>query len=236
MFCCECGKPVNGKFCSHCGTPVVTSLGATATATAPAAVPVNIPVTGPAMPPSLPATGSEPANWETEHRYEALIQVPHIRETIERHTRMAKKGVSADEINELSAKLMFHGAPIHKLAPLMQPLYSKFGMGTGKERTQEFDLPIGRVMFRMLCSLARHGQLLRGVRQGTDGCEFEAMLPSDFRSFEGEVHVTVRRGPNTVRFQTQVAAAAKIRGQLFDWGKSRNCLEELFADLQLDPG
>ena len=68
MFCCECGKPVNGKFCSHCGTPVVTSLGATATATAPGSSPREHSGDWSGNAAIVAGDGSEPANWETEHR------------------------------------------------------------------------------------------------------------------------------------------------------------------------
>ena len=64
----------------------------------------------------------------------------------------------------------------------------------------------------------------------TDGCVFEAVLPSDPMSLEGDLTVSVRRqGAGT-----EVAAATKIAGQMFDWGKSRRCLDVFFADLQLD--
>jgi hypothetical protein len=114
---------------------------------------------------------------------------------------------------------------------IAQPIYASLGVATGKEQTQVIDSPVGRVLVRVLCSLARRGQTLRGVRQATDGCFFEAVLPSDIRSFEGDVLVTVRRR----EWKTEVTAATRIKGQLFDWGKSRRSLEEFFADLQLDP-
>ena len=76
------------------------------------------------------------------------------------------------------------------------------------------------MMFRMLCSL-RHvtgscWEFARGSKM-----QFDSHAPVGFALRGRVVHVAVRRGPSTVRFQTQVAAAAKIRGQLFDWGKSR---------------
>jgi hypothetical protein len=87
-------------------------------------------------------------------------------------------------------------------------------------------------MFRLLCSMARNGQPLRHVKQAEDGCEFDAVLPSDMWALEGDLVTTVRRQG----IRTEVASAASIKGQLIDWGKSRRCLDTLFADLRLDPG
>ena len=42
--------------------------------------------------------------------------------------------------------------------------------------------------------------------------------------------VVVIGDPADIR--TDVAAATKIPGQLFDWGKSNQCLKELFDDLE----
>jgi hypothetical protein len=207
MFCSECGQPAQGKFCSHCGTPLASVIAVV-----------------------------ETTNWETEHRYEVLMRVPDFRATVERHAAMAKKGMTGEEFLQLASKFMTHGVPMDKVAALAQPLYAKWGIGTGKERVEAIDAPVGRVMLRVLCSLARHGQSLRGVKQGTDGCLFEAVLPSDFFSFEGDLLVTVRRPQNDGDAKTRVSAATKIKGQLYDWGKSRKCLDELFANLQLDPG
>jgi hypothetical protein len=47
-------------------------------------------------------------------------------------------------------------------------------------------------------------------------------------SFEGELVISFRRLSNG----TQIAAATKIRGQLYDWGKSKQQLEQLFGDIK----
>jgi hypothetical protein len=218
MYCSQCGKPAQGKFCCYCGAPlVVPSFGGDAVAVATAPEPVG--------------------NWENECRYEALVQIPHIRATIERHAGMAKKKITGEEFLKMSEKLSekfvssTHPS-VYMAVTLVQPLTGKLGIKTGKERMEMIEAPIGRVMFRLLCSMARNGQPLRHVKQAEDGCEFDAVLPSDMWALEGELVTTVRRqGP-----RTEVASAASIKGQLIDWGKSRRCLDALFADLRLDPG
>jgi hypothetical protein len=232
MYCSECGKEAQRKFCWNCGHPLLSALGPAAATTATAPFPLR--VASPLQPAAVPAIVEEAeavGDWETEVRYETLVRFPNVRAAIERHAAQAPKRVSADQFLQVAEKLMPDAVPFQKVALIAQPIYASLGVATGKEQTQVIDAPVGRVLVRVLCSLARRGQTLRGVKQATDGCFFEAVLPSDIRSFEGDVLVTVRRR----EWKTEVTAATKIKGQLFDWGKSRRSLEEFFADLQLDP-
>jgi hypothetical protein len=122
------------------------------------------------------------------------------------------------------------GVSYEGLAAVLQPLYARMGIKTGKVRSKEVQAPVGQVLVRALCSLAHHGQSLRGVTQAADGCLLNASLPSDFLSLEGDLLVTVRRSGT----QAEVSGATCIRGQFFDWGKSNRCLDRLFADLERD--
>ena len=79
-----------------------------------------------------------------------------------------------------------------------------------------------------ICSLARYGRALTQVHQGEDGCVLEAVIPRTMCSLEGELIISIRRDQGG----SQVEAATKIPGQLFDWGKSKQCLNQLFEDLE----
>lgn len=92
-------------------------------------------------------------------------------------------------------------------------------------------IPIGTAIVSALCSLARHGQVLQQVHQFEDGCLLESSLPSDMWSFAGTLYVTLRK----TQSGTSVDCATHIEGQLFDWGKSNRCIDELFADIQSTP-
>jgi hypothetical protein len=220
MFCSECGQPASGKFCSHCGS----RLNATVDPPLPVFRVIDELTTG--HEPPVVANG----DWEREIRYEALLSVPHVRETINRHAGMAKKSLSGEEFLKLCEKVMPTGVPLDKVAQLIQPLYAKLGIATGKQRQGQVVAPVGRVMLRMLCSLARRGQALRLVRQADDGCFFEAVLPSDIFALEGDLLIGVRQFSES----TEVTAATQIKGQFFDFGKSQRCLDGLFADLERD--
>ncbi|MFO0947105.1 MAG: zinc ribbon domain-containing protein [Planctomycetota bacterium] len=204
MFCSNCGKPGKGNFCAHCGHRFAEGT----------------------------PEPEAPIDWENEVRYETLLRVPEVRSAIDRHGAMAKKGFTGEQFLAVFDKVSPIGVPLETVAAIAQPLYRKLGIATGKDRTETFSIPVGRVIVRVLCSLARNGQKLRGVQQGTDGCVLEAVLPSDLFSFEGELLVSVhRKGAGT-----EVRAVTKIPGQYFDWGKSKRCLERLVQELHVDPG
>ena len=204
MFCSECGKPAKGKFCSHCGAPLEISESAVEV------VPIEL----------VP-------EWDREVQYETILKYPDVRETIERYTRQAPKQMTGEQFLALADKLVPLGVSLGGLAAVAQPLFASLGVKTGKEQAHHVPAPVGRVIVRALCSLARHGQKLRGVTQAADGCLLEATLPSDMFALEGNLLVSVRRNGS----QAEVSGATRISGQLFDWGKSNRCLDQLFTDL-----
>ncbi|MGD9648207.1 MAG: hypothetical protein AB7U73_21025 [Pirellulales bacterium] len=265
MFCSACGRPAIGNFCTACGKPLAPRATVPAphfqaaaqmvrtvapvleTVEHAATEPVGEVIEAPqprrtATLPALPARrmadlavtflpNDEPQPWDDEVNYRTLVKTPEVRELIDRYASLARKKMTGEELLQLADKIMPTGVPLDKVASLFQPLAEQMGINTGKERVERIVAPVGRVLVRLLCSLARHGQSLRHVRQGSDGCALEATLPSDIWALEGQLGITVvRRGG-----WTDVGAATKLGGQWFDWGKSRRCLDQLFADLQQDP-
>jgi len=207
MFCSECGKPAQGKFCAHCGHALVAA----------------------ASDGQLASTELVP-DWEHEIRYETILQYPGVRATIERHARAAKKKFRGEDFLAIADAVIPLGVPFEKLAGPTQALFTRWGIKTAKQRVQQVAAPAGRVLVRALCSLAHNGQTLRNVTQAPDGCLLEAALPSDVRALEGDLLVNVRQ----CGVQSSVEAKIQIGGQLFDWGKSERCFDQLFGDLARD--
>lgn len=172
---------------------------------------------------------TQPPYWYDEIRYDVLLHFTEVRDSIAKCAGQAKSAVSAEEFLALCdlAFVPLAGVSLKKIALIVQPIYSKLGIRTGKVRNEIFPSPSGNLLLSVLCSLASHGQTIRKVEQGEDGCLLEAAIPSDIWSFEGDLLITVRRNhPGTF-----VEGATNIKGQLFDWGKSKRCLNELFGDL-----
>lgn len=171
-----------------------------------------------------------PVDWENELRYDLLLRVPHVRQAIDRHAALAKKRMTGEQFLALCDKVVSPPVSAETLAGIVQPLYARIGVHTGKQRSAVLAEPPGRVLCRVLCSLARNGQTIRQVRQADDACVLEAELPSDVWALAGDLVVTVSRQGTT----TAVEAVTNIGGQFFDWGKSSRCLDALFADVRDD--
>lgn len=203
MYCTECGKPGSGKFCGHCGT----ALGAD------------------------DARPETPTDWSNEHRYAVLTGVPEIRERIALCAARAKTAMTAEEFLQAGDKLLaplVSGIPISRLIAVVQPIYARLGIKTGKRREQVFSKPIGEMMAATLCALAAAGLRIRAVQQADDGCHLEAVLPSDVFSFTDDVLVDLtRHAPGT-----RLVLATNVPGQLYDWGKSDRCLNALLREIE----
>jgi len=217
MFCSECGKNAEGKFCAHCGArlqPSETNL------------------TLPRNPGRLPisAGASHPLiEWSRTLDYAALIAVPEVRTRIAECAAQSTRRMTGEQFLEFCDKALapFLGISMATVAKAALPLSARLGFKTGKSRNGCVDEPPGVVLTAVLCSLARHGHAVRAVNQSADSCTIEASLPSDLWSFEGDLEITVARHDRGAC----VTARTRIAGQLYDWGKSHRCLEALFADL-----
>ena len=214
MYCHCCGAKAFGNFCAHCGTKLITA--------APAS-----PAEQPAAAPQTVVTSSD---WTEEVRYELLMRIPEVRDSIARHAARAGRRLSADDFMELCDKALvpLSGASLAKIGALAVPIYAALGVKTNKTRKELLLIPPGRVLVAVLCSLASQGQELVGVEQAEDGCLLRATIPSDLWSFEGECLIQVERQDQG----TLVEAVTVIPGQIYDWGKSNRFLTRLFNEIK----
>jgi hypothetical protein len=203
MYCHQCGAKAYETYCSRCGAKLI-----------------------------IADSDHEalPQDWADEIRYEVLLRRPEIRDLIGRYTSQSQKRVSADDFLELCDKAFvpLTGVSFAKTGAIAQPIYAALGIRTGKMRKEFIPESAGKVLVAAICSLARHGQPLNKVEQGQDGCLLKAGLPSDMWSFTGDLLITIERQEQG----TSVEAATVIKGQLYDWGKSKRILSELFDDIK----
>lgn len=172
-----------------------------------------------------PSAGQD---WSQEIRYENLIRISEIRDLVAKNAAMAKRRLSVEQFLGLADKVI-PWVPLEVVTlHVFRPLYVRLGMKTGKRLSETMSSPPGAVIVAALCSLARRGQSLQQVRQSEDGCLLEATLPSDVWSHEGTLYVSVQRTTTGTRLD----CATNIKGQLFDWGKSKRCLKTIFADIK----
>jgi hypothetical protein len=220
LFCSQCGAAdVTGNFCWQCGAALAAG----------AAPPPAAAERQPGPPPAS-------VDWSHETSYGALMRIPEVRERVSRQTTLAPHRMSGEEFLGFADKVigpaMGMKVPMAPVAELVQPLYERMGVKTGKTRAERFQWPVGRVIVAVLCSLGRRGMTIASVHQAHDGCVIEAQIPSDWRSFAGTLLVTVSGDGDG----TTVEGGTRVPGQLFDWGKSTAFLGDLFADVaELSP-
>jgi hypothetical protein len=213
MFCSECGKKAEGKFCWKCGHPLQQL-------DAESLIPFDQ-VEGKVVPPS---------NWRDSIDCQAIISVPEARARIADHASRAKKKFSGEDFLECCDSLfgsLTGGVPLSIVAKIAQPLSEKLGLKTGKQRTERLAGPPGCVLVAVLCSLAERGQQLSEINQAPTSCTIRASLPSDVWALKGELLVNVRVDNGS----TFLEAETIIPGQIYDWGKSNRALDRLFADI-----
>ncbi len=173
-----------------------------------------------------------PVDWSAEHRYETLLRYPEIRAHIERAAVASQTWLTGEQFLKIAEKAFepLMGVSLDTVTAIALPISRKLGIQTGKSRNELVAAPLGQTIVAALCSIARHGRKLTKVHQAEDGCVLEATLPRDIRALAGELLVSIRRAG----VYTQVEAATKIPGQMFDWGKSKQCLNQLFAELGIN--
>jgi len=210
MYCHQCGTKAHGNFCSNCGTRLI----------APEPAPAN----GPDIPPP------PLADWSHELRYDILLLQPEVRQRIAENASRSQKKMTGEQFLALSDKALqpIIGVSLETVTSIAIPLYSALGIQTGKNQKTTFTAPPGKTIVACLCALARRGQELDKVEQGEDGCVLKATIPSDVFSFSGELLITIQHHAP----RTTVEAGTIIKGQLYDWGKSKRILEKFFQDIQ----
>ena len=198
MFCSNCGKKVSGNFCSTCGA-------------------------------SLDALVSHECStisgWENTHSFSQLIQSSKVRNLLEFYASQSRKNMSASEILNKYDQLLgpiTGGVPLELISTLIVPLYSKIGVKMGKNLQFSLDMPVGKVIVSSLCSMALQGWVVEKVDQGKDGCIIEGVVPSDLFSWEGKFVGGIFGDESA----SQINAGITIKGQLYDWGKSKRALKK----------
>ena len=248
MYCSNCGAAAAGNFCSQCGRKLLRPAARPADQEPVAPPPApeqhdphapifevapNDPhspifdadelITKAESPPSRPTASDE--EWADEIDYKTLIRHPDVRDLLGMAGNRAKSPVSGEEFIEKFDSVV-PGVSI--AAKIAQPLYSQWGVKTGKTAAQQFDRPVGKVIVAILCALAEGSSRIRNVTKLTNGCCIEASIPSDIWSFEGVLTVQVQRHGK----RTFVEAATNFPGQLFDFGKSQRFLDQLLGNIR----
>lgn len=202
MYCSECGQKAWGKFCSHCGAALA----------------------------SLADQNDMAIDWRESCDYDRIVRAPEVQARIEA-AKAAGPKISGSQwlglVDAAAAPLMY-GLSSVAIAKMVQPLYGKLGIKTSKRRREFAPLPPGVALSNIAVVLATVEHTMTSAQATAESCTLEARLPADLRSMESHLTLHVQRAEHG----TWIAAEAMVEGQLFDWGKCQNRLDQLFAQVR----
>lgn len=203
MYCSECGHQAAGKFCSNCGSPL-----------------------------GIVDVVLEPEfDWRQSCDFERIVQVPEVRERIDAAKAAAGAKISGSQLLGLFdavASPLMGGLSSIAIAKVAQPITTKLGFKTGKERREFLLLPPGVVLANLAEALESIEHNLSSVSSDDRQCTLQATLPADLRAMDAKLSVQVERAEDGC----WIAAVAMVHGAWHDWGKCKNGINRLFDKLR----
>jgi len=180
------------------------------------------------------ATNEKPTqlsgNWTSEKNFEELIHYPEVRTLISQYASQSNNTLTAREFLGLadSAFDQKGESTLQKLSDVIVPLYQNLGIGTGKSAHHRFNQSMQQVIVKSLCSLVRNGYPLNSFNKAINGIALTATIPADMWTWGGSILMSIEE----VQSSTVVRIDAKIKGQLYDWGKSKGVINSVLSDIQ----
>ena len=202
MYCHNCGKKVIGNFCSNCGTKVIGGN---------------------------PDPSNAKIDWTAEQELDRLIKYPEVRKEISKYANESKKRLSSQKFLEL-VDLTFAplvGLSTKSLSEIIVPLYHKLGINTGKSAKRNFNQIIQEVIVKSLCSLAKNGYPLKSCELAANGIVLTAEIPSSMWTWGGNIVISIEE----ITPFSEITIVTKIKGQLYDWGKSKKVIKKILSDI-----
>lgn len=168
-------------------------------------------------------------SWDTESDFDKLIHYPAVRKIISKYADESPKRTSAKAFLKLvdTAIAPIAGLSTETLAEIVVPIYEKIGISTGKSEMRQYHQSIQKVIVKSFCSLAKNGYPLDTYKKANNGIVLTATIPSDLWTWGGNIIISIEEFPSF----TQVNIATKIKGQFYDWGKSKKLINKFLLDI-----
>lgn len=205
MFCTKCGSPTSAtdNFCGHCGTPVHAQRG----------------------------TPDQTPDWREATDIRVVLHHPQVKEMVAAAAGANGGELSAEDFLDSAKPLLsmagLGAVPFRAILDAAPQMYARFGVETGRDLSAHMPFSPGRTMAATLCSLASRGQpLIEGAATET-GSSLKARLQSSVLTFQGHITITFAEHAEGTNVHAQIA----IPGQAFDWGRSKQVLDDLIADI-----
>ena len=143
----------------------------------------------------------------------------------------ADHGMDIAEISKQLAPLGRVSAGTLQVAMTMgEWLGQKLGLKSSTREERTFAVSYAVLVRALILALSSNRYAITALFDTPKGAFVEAQLPKDFRSLGGTLRFDViEDGPASVG----LAAACEIRGQWFDWDKSKQMLEDVLEKTNL---
>ncbi|WP_298427390.1 hypothetical protein [uncultured Kordia sp.] len=203
VYCPACKEEIKGKYCSECGTKGLHKS---------------------------EIDGLIVKNWWEEKDLKRVVENSEVQDVIKHYLAQSKKSISADDFLHKMDTIFspLTGVSLKKVAEVSLPIYKRLGVKTGKSKTVHYTDVIQKMLLKILCSLAKNNYPLIEAKQAVNGMILIGEIPSDMKTFGGEVVVSLKENEEEI----EVRVDAKIKGQLFDWGKSKSVIKNIYKDIE----
>lgn len=105
-------------------------------------------------------------------------------------------------------------------------LWKSVGIKNQTRITQKFATDYEKGVVALIDAIINHDNLIATLLDTAGGCFMRATLPVDVLSLGGTLAFQVIEASEN---EIEVIAASEVRGQLFDFGKGKRAIEQIFS-------
>jgi hypothetical protein len=112
----------------------------------------------------------------------------------------------------------------NSIAKPANKLWSKLGIKCKKSFEKIFDVYYSEFVFSLVLSLRKLDKTIISAEDTDYGSLIIIDMPRDLKTFGGIVSFEIFEGSN---FETKIIATSEVKGQLKDWGKGKDLINEI---------
>ena len=170
-------------------------------------------------------------SWRKESDLKELARHPDVIGYISNHAEFSNKKISSEYLLDKFDLIFgtFTGVSSNLIMEIGLPIYKKLGIKTGKEDIGVFNEPINELFVKVLCSISANKKLeFKEFYQAKDGLLVVSLIKPDLISYKGNLMIELQESDNGV----VVKINAIIKGQVYDFGKSKKIVSQVLSDLK----